>query len=501
MSRPLFVRIGLAVAFAFLAATAHGQPGSTAAPEVDSRLSQPLTLTDCIAIALENNFELRIARLDRSATHTTVSEAYGAFWPVIGITAERTNTHFFGEFQDKTEYFRNGHAEVSQLAPIGTQLLLGFDTFHAHLDPDLTDTPARAWTFGIRQPLLRGAGWRANTAGVKGAGIDTQVSNANLEKTRLGIVQQVKAAYYEVIRQNKLVEVNNRAVERDQQLVAQSTSKLEAGLGTKRDVLSAEIQREQDRGTLVDSQTGEEEALDVLARVMGLTIGTHHIAVAEHDVDLDSIPIHENAWVEKSMGSNPTVQAAQLQVERSRLDMQVAGNARLPQLDFSATYNSFNDPDLNELLKDQNKIRVLEGKEPKDLKFTANEGWQTLLTFSYPLGNKPLGAAYQRARLVHQQSLRLLEDTQRQVTLEVRSATRALENNIERLGILKKNIEGARNKLEFASVNFQLGRASNLDVTDAQKDLLDAETDYINEVIDTRVQISKLEALLGGSID
>src|SRR5207244_2089199 len=116
----------------------------------------------------------------------------------------------------------------------------------------------------------------------------------------------------------------------------------------------------------------------------------------------------------------------------------------------------------------------------------------------YPIGNLALGSAYKRSRLVYEESQRALDDVQRQVTLQVRSTIRGLGDKIQRLEILNKNLEGARNKLEFAALNFQLGRASNLDVTDAQKDLLKAETDYVNDVIDYRIQLSQVERLMGG---
>jgi outer membrane protein TolC len=147
---------------------------------------------------------------------------------------------------------------------------------------------------------------------------------------------------------------------------------------------------------------------------------------------------------------------------------------------------------------EDNILRLQMGNEPDVIKPTGYHGWTGLVTISYPLGNKALGSAYRRSQIVHQQSERILDDVERQVVLEVRSAIRFLRNNVERLGILEKNIAGARDKLEFATVNFQLGRASNMDITDAQKDLLDAEVDWVNEVIDYRVQLARLEQLLGG---
>lgn len=467
-------------------------------PEQDLHLDRPLTMDDCVRMAVDNNLELRIANLDQMSTHSVARGATGIYWPVFNLIGERNNIHNYGEFPDQTDHIVNGHADITQTLPLGTRLLFGFDTYHLYRDPDRSDTPARLWSFSVTQPLLRGGWWRAGTAAVRSARANARIADATLEATRLDVVRQTKTAYYEVIRQSKLIEVNQKAIDRDRQLVLESTSKLEAGLGTKRDVLSAEIILEQDRGKLVDAQTAHKDAVDALARVLGLRIGVHDLQIADQGAPLDTVPVLEESWVAKAARDNPQVRAAQTAVERTQIDMHAAGNGRLPQVDLTFNYTSFDDPDLNELLKDLNKIRVLVGKEPKDLDFTANKGYQTFLTVSYPLGNRELGEAHRQAQLMHGQALRILEDTQRQVSLDVRSAVRGLHNSVERLGILKKNIEGAQDKLEFATVNFQLGRASNMDITDAQKDLLDAQTDYVNEIIDYQVQLAAIEALIGG---
>jgi hypothetical protein len=115
------------------------------------------------------------------------------------------------------------------------------------------------------------------------------------------------------------------------------------------------------------------------------------------------------------------------------------------------------DPDFNELTKIENIQRIREGNEPREFDFTAFKGWTTLLTLSYPLGNKSLGSAHRRARDLLEQSQRNLDDVERQLVLDLRTALRSLDNSVERVAILSKNIEGARSKLEYASVNFQLG--------------------------------------------
>ncbi len=55
--------------------------------------------------------------------------------------------------------------------------------------------------------------------------------------------------------------------------------------------------------------------------------------------------------------------------------------------------------------------------------------------------------------------------------------------------------------MDFATVNFQIGRASNLDISEAQKDLLDAETEHKNELVKHRVERSRLEQLLSSALE
>jgi outer membrane protein len=486
----------------WLTAGACSLAGASApvAPDVeqDQRLDRPLTMQSCIDIAVDNNLALRVSLLDRERLHSTARAATGIYWPTLNVISERNNIHFFGEFPDQTQHIINSHADLTQFLPLGTSLTLGYDVYHSILQPDRTDSPADLWTFSLTQPLLRGGWWRAGTADVRAARASAHISDANLEAKRLDVVRQVKTAYYEVLRQAKIIEVHQNAIGRDSLLVLESRSKLEAGMSTKRDVLSAEIVMEQDRGTLVDAHTAYKEALDGLARALGLRLGVHELQLADQGASLDTVEVTEDAWVTKAMHDNPQVRAAQMAVDRSRIEMEAAGNGRLPQLDLTFNFTGYDDPDLNEYLKDLNKIRILEGKEPKDLKFTAHKGYQTLLTFSYPLGNRALGESYQERRYAYDQSRVILEDTERQVTLDVRSAVRALDSSVQQLAILRKNIEGAQSKLEFATVNFQLGRASNLDITDAQKDLLKAQTNYVNAVVDYQVQLASIEALVGG---
>jgi len=51
--------------------------------------------------------------------------------------------------------------------------------------------------------------------------------------------------------------------------------------------------------------------------------------------------------------------------------------------------------------------------------------------------------------------------------------------------------------MQFATAMFNLGRASNLDITDARGDLVKARTQLVKKLVDYNSQLALLESLTG----
>jgi outer membrane protein len=440
-------------------------------PDLASKLDQPLTLEECIGIALSRNIPLMVARRSLEASQARAGGAIGQFLPELQISTSRDRI----EQDAQREYVDDSQATLVQKLPLGTTVEAGL----RFSDSSADETPVESSpSVVVTQPLLRSGGWTAATANLRDRRYSARIDEAKLRSQVLSTIFDVTTSYLDLERRRQLVEVNQRAVDRDQELLNFSKAKLEAQLATQRDVLSAEIILAQDRGRVVNAEADYQTALDILSNTLGLRI-PHKLVVQPFTLEIDSITTDEEAWIRKAMRDNPTIEAVRLDCERSELAKQVAGNDRLPQLDLSVAYNQRRIPLSN---------------------IPAQRTWSGSVTMSYPIFNKELGGAYNAAQLEYDVAQRNVVDTERQVVLSVRDAARNLNRGAERIVILKKNIEGAKAKVEFAKVNFQLGRASNLDITDAQKDLLTAETDYVDEVVVYRAELARLEQLLGGSI-
>ncbi|MCG8605837.1 TolC family protein, partial [bacterium] len=287
-----------------------------------------------------------------------------------------------------------------------------------------------------------------------------------------------KEAFYNVLLQRELMKVNRAAIQRDSTLLMASNAKVVAELATRRDVLSAEIQLASDRVKLIKSQTDFENSLEALKEVLGLPIEMP-VEIAQVELDFEPKPLDANRLTERAMLNSPSIQKQQLAIKSSRVQHTLAKNDRLPQLDLLASYNGSFESDTDENV---------------DLN---SAGWEFSLSFSYPLFNREAASAAEIASIDISQQEENLNSLQRQLRIRIRSIVRTIYGLGEEIRTLERSIESAEQKVAFATIMFDLGRASNLDITDAQEALLNNQTEYLRNLVDYHTQLAFLESLIG----
>lgn len=446
---------------------------------IDSLLAQPLTLSDCVAIALKQNIRLQIDRLEYNRVYQSKQGTRQSFLPNLTLSGERGEAGDIDSLDNAGNRSYNDRLSLglSEKMPLG-----GSIAFSSALDwstngsTRLTDQPANRWEISFSQPLLRGFGYSIAYSDVQLASLDLKIERHRLESAVLQIIFEVKQAYFDVLRQQKLVAATEAAIERDQKLKEISQAKVDAKIATRRDVLSAEIILQQDYAELVNAQTEYETALDLLKDVIGADL-VRPIELAAQDLVYQPVTIAEETWIDIARERNTGLRLQELVLQRNEFQARLAGNSRLPDLALQGSYARTTDQDNRD---------------------DGSYNWSGRVTLSYPLFNFAARANHQRSRIALRQSERTLEDARRLVMLGVREAARNLRNSQERINILIKNIDAAREKVVFANTMFNLGKADNKDITDAQEDLLAAEVDYAQELSDYYVEQARLEQLLGG---
>jgi outer membrane protein TolC len=466
--------------------------------EIATALQQPLTMEDCISIALRKNIQLRLAEGDLAKAEASHAGSYGKFLPVFSLEGGRGNSLLKEPEQFKrpndlpdslgrlVEARFDNQATILGSAqlfmPTGATFQAVSDFLHDVRSPfgkPITKNDNRSYEFSLTQPLLRGFGPAIARSSVITTGYDREIEEKFLLNTRLQTVFAIKRAYYDALLARELVQVNESAVRSDSLLVEASAALIEAKKASRRDVLSAQIRLADDRAALIASQTDYELALDNLKNAMGVAIELP-ITLDEKGLDYEPITLDEKKLVRAALENNPSLQTTEIGIKRSRIQHRVAKNELLPQLDLIASYSSNWEKDV--VLK-------------QDLSHTG--GWQANLKLSYAFLSRDASAKAENAEIALRQQEDRLLDQQRQIIVNVRDIVRSVYTSTEEINAIKRSIEVAEDKYAFATTMFSLGRASNFDITDAQEFLLKARNQYLRKLVEYHTRLALLESLTG----
>jgi outer membrane protein len=443
-----------------------------------------LTLQQSIDIALNSNLSIQIAELTKDAIEAEISKAKALFHPTMGFGLNVSGERSFPE-QSPIEELNSQSATpfITTKVPTGTTLLLSSELGREETSPaKFTTEYGSGIALTVIQPLLRGGRTYVVTKPIKDAEFNLRIEEAKLRAEILRVIATTKSLYYTVILTERVIELIQGAIERDKILIESSQALLNAGLVTKRDVFSAEISYAKDLAKLVSAQANLESAKYAFLSVLGLPLG-QEIFLLEKEIGFQPIPLDTEKWIATATGNRPEIMEVDERLSKSLLDIKVAKNLLLPQVDVVGSFG-------------RSQIGSTFGRS---LDFHG-QAWGAGLIFSLPLGNVAAKSTLSQAGIEQARLQQELLQRKRLVEQEVRAAVIKLRSSSERMKARSMIVEQARGKMEVARGRFALGLATNLDIIDAQEDLLDAETDLLQAVVDYNIGIAELEASIAGSL-
>jgi len=457
-------------------------PAITHAQEKPAPEKLYLTLEESIRIALEKSPLIRISRLSRDALGPEIRRAKAVFHPVLGASYTGTESHPVDELGPGAPIeTQTARGFIAQEMPTGGLLILSND-----ITRDIVGTaPALAGsdvTISLVQPLLRNGRVYVATRPIKDAEYDVRIEEARLRAEVLRVTADTARAYYNWNLASRVIEVVRAAIQRDEALIEASEALLAAGLVTVRDVISARVSLTKDSDRLVSAEADAESAKNAFFDVLGLPLESR-AELLDKEIKFEPVPLEPEKWIATAVQDRPEVMELEERLAKSSLNVEVADNALLPQLDFVGSYTK---AQTNTTLR---RAYGLRGDE-----------WSAGLVVSVPLGNVAAESGLVRARIEHARLKEQLFLQKRQVELEVRAAELKLRTSRNRIDALGKVLEHAKELYEVAKASFARGLATNLDITSAQEDILDAETDLLRAIVDFNTGLAELEAALAGRL-
>ena len=322
------------------------------------------------------------------------------------------------------------------------------------------------YTVGISQPLLRG--WKSvASADLIQARRGVQSAETARIDARQRLIVQVAETYFEVVKAKRLAAVAEQGLERAQLLKVMSEARSRVGLATELDVLRADLLASQAEAVLVAQRDALENARDGLTRLIGRDGGDHIEVVDGDPLALNVAPVQSlDMTIDAAVARRPDVREARERIGDARRQEKVVRWNVLPPVNLELGYTQ-------------------RGLGPgENIYGQWMNGWRFGLSSNYAIDRSDEAASAAAAAVSVRAAERDARDTERKAADEIRRAYRAQDRAAATLAIQLKAVDMALRQLRLAKLRYESGIAGNLDVIDAENNLMAAGTARITAEID-----------------
>jgi outer membrane protein TolC len=299
-------------------------------------------------------------------------------------------------------------------------------------------------------------------------------AHANLASAENDAVFNFRQAFFNVFKQEELVRVGEETVRQFEKRLEQVKGFVEAGTRQKYDLTKAQVDLGNAQLTLVKARTALTVAKATLNNTLGLA--SDPVYTLEHPGASGSWSMSFGQAVETARAYHPALQSLILQENAARAEIDAAIADFYPQLSLTGSFSwagaltpvtwfSFLGPMLN---------------------WAVFTGWEKTGTLHAAVAD--LHQAYANRALEEQT-----------IFLDLRNAYAVLEDTQESLKILGLTVQSAVETLDLVTGRYQVGKASSVELTDAQVQLAQAKAQEIQARYDYEISIAAIERSIGGN--
>jgi outer membrane protein TolC len=415
--------------------------------------AQPLTLEESIAIALKHSFVINIAKEGTRGAEAQKKEAMTGFLPKFSTSYSYTRLN-----EEPNFYFPG----FPPLMPAGNMITGTVNNYN--------------WVVEARQPLFAGGGILANYEASKVA-----EDAARVEETAktLDVVLDVKIAYFNILRMQRLTDTARRQVEMLGAHSEVADNFFRVGLIPKNDMLQAGVELANGKQTLVKAKNAVQ-----LTKARLNTILKRDVLTPVEIVDiLDYKPMRQS--FDECLGiarqHRPELKISALRVEQAGKMVSAAKSEFFPAVSLVGNYARFGD------------TASLSGTQYKD-----TESWQVMAVTSWNFwewGKTKYRVDAGKAR--ENQAMDQTRELNDQIALEIKNAFLVLQEAESQIAVSQKVIEQAEENFRIAEARYKERVARSTEVLDAQTLLTKAKAEYANALADYNIAHARLQRAMG----
>ncbi|MBU7589287.1 MAG: TolC family outer membrane protein [Sphingopyxis terrae] len=405
-----------------------------------SSQAQAETLQGALAKAYENNPTLTAARAGQRANDENVPIQKASGLPSVGASVD---------YQENLVIPGNSFVSPGRVLSAGSQLSV---------------------------PIYQGGAVRN---AVKAAEYRVEAGQSDLRATEASIFSQVVGAYMDVIRDQAIVQLNQKNVAVLKTNLQASSDRFEIGDLTRTDVAQSQARLALAEGDLRGAEANLIRSRENYVKLVG-----------DAPVDLQPPPALPNLpqsvedAVAIALNNNPDIEAANQRINASRADISAARAARMPKL--SATLGGgYN-----------NNLHSIPAGNTVAENTTKSAAAGLSLTLPIFQGGRP-SAQVRQAQSRSSQAIETYVATERDVIAQTRGAYAAWQANERVIAATEQAVGANALSLEGVRAENSVGTRSILDILNAEQEYLNAQVQLVSAKRNSYVAAFSVLAAMG----
>jgi len=453
------------------------------------------TLEQCRALTLENNLDLKVALINPAIAAEKVSQQEAQFESVFtsNLTFSKTDTptaSFLDEISgSQVDYLATGLGVQVPLRTGGTVAFNLADSRAKTGSPYSIFDPSYGsdLSVSITQPLLRGAGKRANTYAIRIAEYERQITDARTKLEVIRVIAAVDRVYWRLYAARRELDVRKKQYDLSYLLNEQANRFVAAGEKPQIEIIRTEAGVAQQLEAIILAENSVRDRERELKRVLnktGLEMQTPTVLIPATEPDPVHYDLKKQGLVATAINNRMEMLELELQIAEDIATVDYMHNQSLPLVTMDYRYN------INGLGPTRD--------DSFDLLFDKRfEDHRVGLQLLVPLGNEAGKSQMRQAFYQRRQRLSSRDQRGALIEFEVLNAIDQLEANWQRvLASRQSSILNGR-LFEAEKRQFELGLGTSTDVLEVQTNFAEAQRAEILALAEYQIALVDLAYATG----
>jgi HAE1 family hydrophobic/amphiphilic exporter-1 len=476
--------------------------GLAAAMAQTNAPTRSLSLQDCIAAALQHNFDVQVARYNPQVSLYELYATYSGYDPLFNISGTHSyNKTGLVEGLAPTNFFINTYEQDTYASSIagGTPWGMTYDFVGNVSKSAGSSVPVTADNnfngssgqvgVDLKQPLLKNLWIDSTRLQISVAKNNLKYSEQGLRSQLITTVAAIETAYYELIYDRENLQVQQEALTLSQTQLDQDKQRMQIGTLAQLAVQLDESQAAQNKANVISAEFTLASGQNTLKNLITDDYKLWHdtdIAPSESLDAAQQLFDLQDSW-SKGMTERPDLLQARLTLEQQGIQLKFDRNQLYPELDLVGSYG------YNGAGNDFQGSYDQFGQ--------ANRPYYSYgAQMSIPLANVQARNTLKSDKVTKAQDLLKLKQLEQNILVQIDNAVKQAQSAWESVDATKQARIYAEAALDAEQKTYAVGKATTFEVLQYQNNLTAARSQEIRALANYEEALSNLAQQEGSTL-